>query len=357
MSVTIHQGDARLKLAEIPDNSIDCVVTSPPYWGLRDYGVDGQIGLEPDWRDWLTAMEEVFGEVLRILNPEGTCWVNLGDKYSESGNYGGGHRKQEFIYRDRPGFTKARGIAGKNLCLLPQRFAIAMQDMGWFVRSEIVWHKPNAMPQSVKDRPTSAHEKIYLLTKSKRYFYDQDAVKTPLAESSLIRLAQNVGEQKGSDRAVLKGAPMKAVPPTGWDHGNGGHGPIHRDGRSKRNSFARGTKSEKPPGSTCTQHREDREDVSYDAAANLRDVWTIASKGYSGAHFATFPEEIPKRCILLGCPPEGAVLDPFAGSGTTLAVALRLGRQAVGIELNPEYVRLIQERLQKETLALPGAGV
>lgn len=329
----IIQGDCLDVLRGMEAESVNCVVTSPPYYGLRNYGVDGQIGLEPSLPDYIAKMVEVFQEVRRVLRNDGTLWLNIGDSYASAwpcsrrsqignGSLPSGKRS------DRP--PRLAGLKDKDLIGVPWRVAFALQDDGWYLRSDIVWAKPNPMPESVQDRPTRAHEYVFLMAKSPKYWYDAEAIRTGLAESSIGRLSQNVDGQMGSLRA------------------NGG-------AKSNGTMKAVARKSDKQRGHS-QRHAgfNDRWDLMSVAekcsmGANARTVWNIATRGYAGAHFATFPPELPRRCILAGCPAGGTVLDPFAGSGTTLAVALELGRNAVGIELNPEYCDLIRERIRGVT--------
>jgi len=297
---TVHVGDCISILRGMAADSIDCCVTSPPYWGLRDYGNDEQIGLESTPDAYIAKMVAVFAEVRRVLKPEGTCWLNLGDSYAGSGKGQGGQgttsTKQlsnHGSYHGGLSTTFADGLKPKDLCMIPARVALALQADGWWLRSDIIWAKPNPMPESCKDRPTSAHEHIYLLTKSAKYWYDADAIAEP---------ATYAGDDRGA-----------------------------------RSDSRRGTECNSMNGSTGDTR-------------NARNVWTIATKPYSGAHFAVFPPEIPRRCILAGCPEGGIVLDPFFGSGTTGEVAETLGRQWVGIELNAEYAELAKKRTQQRGL-------
>lgn len=375
MSVRILIGDVRAKLAEIEPESIDCVVTSPPYWGLRDYGVDGQIGMERTLGEHLEVMVEVFDAVRRTMKPEATLWLNYGDCYATKPNgrsaadtKAAGNDDRTF--RDKPfstvgpvfdpDYATARGsfssgdrqahrddggriVAGgtlkpKDLCMVPNRLAIALQDAGWWVRSEIVWGKPNPMPDSSgRYRPSTAHEKIWLLSKSAKCFYDAEAVRMPGASG-----------------------PDEWKQPDNWDTsvGEGGHGNILRVGRAK------GKGPDKQRGhSRRHQGFNDRWDgMSRDEqCANGRllrnyepdlsaiitpEVWSIATAAFSEAHFATFPPALVAPCILAGCPVGGTVLDPFFGAGTTGLVADRLQRNCIGIELNPEYAALAQRRIE-----------
>ena len=321
--VQLHQGDCLEVLRILPEESVHCCCTSPPYYGLRDYGVTGQIGLEETPAAFIAKMVEVFEEVRRVLRKDGTCWVNLGDSYASGGGTspnapssetslsGRRHREAGGSRCDK---TQAKMLANppgykhKNLMLMPHRVAIALQDAGWYVRSDIVWHKPNPMPESVTDRPTKSHEYIFLLSKSEKYWYDADAVREPLKAESILR------HQSGWNGNEQRGFP---------------NGP--------QNHMSKYLGSEVAKAAT---HR------------NMRSVWTMPTQSYPDAHFATFPESLPKRCILAGCPEWGTVLDPFAGSGTTLDVARHLCRKAIGIELSEEYCKLIGKRLNQGALEL-----
>lgn len=327
MTVTILQGDVRAVLATLPDDHFDCIVTSPPYWGLRDYGVDGQIGLEPTLGAYLETMVGVCREVRRVLKPEGTFWLNIGDSYAASGRGGGGGSFQDGDVGKKVGASNQRrkaavGFKPKDLCMVPNRLAIRLQEDGWYVRSEIIWHKPNPMPESVADRPTGSHEKIWLLAKSPRYFYAAEAVLQPASPNTHARLSQDVQNQVGSARA------------------NGG-------AKTNGNMKAGGRK-------LAAEGEGVKNNASFDAAMaimpamrNLRNVWTVATHPFKEAHFATFPPDLAELCIKAGCPRGGAVLDPFGGAGTTGLVADRLGRDATLIELNPEYAAMARRRIDE----------
>ena len=382
---TIYQGDVLDGLAEIPDGSVHTCITSPPYWGLRDYGIEGMIGLEPTLQEWLDRMVAVCREIRRVLREDGTFWLNLGDAYNSQP----GQRKTSDVVGPKQETNVGSNTTGsrndptfkpKDLLMMPARLALALQAEGWWVRSDIIWSKPNPMPESVTDRPTSAHEHIYLLTRSARYYYDAEAVRE-----------ENVSTPHGD---------------VGYQSGN----------------------IDNPSRPECYMN-EDR----IRTGRNLRNVWVMATQPYPEAHFATFPEELPRKCILAGtsergcCPECGApweritervktvtdkqpdgrathegdhgsyhregrepgarstltightigwnvgckcdkpspgaqrrqppydpipctVLDPFAGSGTTLYVARTLGRRAIGIELSPDYVKLALRRLDQQFL-------
>ena len=324
IGVRIMQGDVIERLRDLPDESVNCVVTSPPYWGLRDYGIDGQVGLEPSLPEHLQKMVNVFREVRRVLRNDGTCWVNYGDCYATTPN---GRKSKDILgddrgFVDKPFSTIGNGLKPKDLCMVPNRLAIALQDDGWWVRSEIIWSKPNPMPDSAgsRDRPSVAHEKIFLLTKSKKYFYDPIAVRQPAKDSSVKRWAQNLELQKGSDRAnggAKTNGPMKAV---------GGPSYRGRDtyGRhTLEDNLPAGEKRDKQRGHSrrhagFNDHWDGMSKEEQQAnGANLRNVWTIATRPSGFEHFAAFPVEIPLTCIKAGCPKGGIVLDPFGGTGVT----------------------------------------
>ena len=305
MTQTWHllTGDVRERLAELPDASVQCCVTSPPYWGLRDYGIDGQLGLEPTPDAYVASMVAVFREVRRVLREDGTLWMNMGDAYAHSSSGGGGAVDVRTDGRKTTPGDKVRGRMGgvntmssglkpKDLVGIPWRLAFALQADGWYLRSDIIWSKPNPMPESVTDRPTKSHEYVFLLTKNSRYFYDAEAVREDAS--------------------------------TPW-HGIGGY----REGNID-NSHA------------PTEYRNDDRQR---AGRNCRSVWTITTQPYPDAHFATFPEALPERCITAGTKLGDTVLDPFAGSGTTGQVAVQLGRSFIGIELNADYADLARTRI------------
>lgn len=370
--IRILVGDVRDRLKALPSDSVHCCVTSPPYWGLRDYGVDGQIGLEASPAEFVATMVEVFEEVRRVLRPDGTCWVNMGDSYAAGGQgAGAGPCKQDSnkgtLRLDRPRRAPL-GLKPKDLCMMPHRLAIALQDAGWWVRQDIVWAKPNPMPESVRDRCTKSHEYIFLLTKSEKYYFDQEAIAEPVSPGTHARLSQNVQEQMGSARVPGKtNGNMKAVGrgtgvgfghgydrvkkprataniPAGWATGT--------ERREHRNLTGNYT-AERKLAATGSGTKNNR---SFDAAMaimpdtrNKRSVWTIVTQPFKEAHFATFPTELPETCIKAGCPIGGMVLDPFFGAGTTGLVADRLQRDCIGIELNPAYAEIARKRIQSES--------
>jgi len=334
----IIQGDCIEGLRTLPDASVHCCVTSPPYWGLRDYGHDGQIGLESTPEAYVARMVEVFREVRRVLRDDGTLWLNLGDSYAASGRGGGGGSFQDGDVGTRVSSANQRrapptGFKPKDLVGIPWRVAFALQADGWWLRQDIIWHKPNPMPESVRDRCTKAHEYVFLLTKSERYFYDAEAVSEPVSVSTTARLSQpSLPLQAGSDRVPGKtNGPMKAVGP-----------------RFGGNKFG---DSDDPKHATKSGNVYQIPDAN--GRRNRRSVWTVTTKPYSGAHFATMPPDLVEPCILAGCPEGGTVLDPFAGSGTTLAVAAELGRSGIGCELNPEYIELAEQRIAESKAKMP----
>ena len=320
----IMQGDCIEKMRELPEEIVNTCVTSPPYFGLRDYGVDGQIGLEETPDAYVSRLVDVFREVRRVLRDDGTLWLNLGDSYNsmggthagrddnQSGVGAGGRQWREWSARadgriksdgmsrrNRDG-THAPGLKAKDLIGIPWRVAFALQADGWYLRQDIIWHKPNPMPESVTDRCTKSHEYIFLFAKSERYYFDNEAIKEEAIQAGRIR-SDKLGGEKGDD--------------------------IHHS-----------------PGGVFTGSE----------TRNKRDVWTVATKPYSGAHFATFPPDLITPCILAGCPPGGIVLDPFMGSGTTASVSVSLGIKYIGTELNPEYIELARKRISETQPPLEG---
>lgn len=272
MKVKIISGDCREAIKTLTDNSVHCVVTSPPYWGLRNYESKKQLGMEKSPEDYVESLRDIFREVRRVLRDDGTLWLNLGDCYARSNTT---KPDNNIKTPGRSGIgnipkAKWKGLPAKNLIGIPWKVAFAMQQDGWHLRSDIIWNKPNPTPESVKDRPTRAHEYIFLFSKSQRYYYDADAVRDPYVSK--------------------------------FDYG-------HPGGRNKRT------------------------------------VWTVTPKPFKGAHFAVYPPDLIEPCIKAGCPEGGIVLDPFFGSGTTGLVAERCGRKAIGIELNPKYVKIAKKRL------------
>lgn len=298
-------GDNRETLKALLDQSVQTVVTSPPYFGLRDYGETEQIGLESTPKEFIEQLSLVFDEVWRVLKDDGTLWVNLGDSYAGSGKGSPGNfgkhapsGEARHLEHKHSGIVP-EGLKPKDLIGIPWKFAFAMQDRGWYLRQDIIWAKPNPMPESVTDRCTKSHEYIFLLTKSPRYYYDNESIKEPVSEATIQRLNQNTENQVGSDRA---------------------HAGIKSNGNLKAVG-------------------------EIESGRNKRDVWNVAVKSYKEAHFATYPPELITPCILAGSKEGDTVLDPFSGSGTTGEVALQHGRNYIGLELNPDYAKLSEKRL------------
>lgn len=334
----IYQGDSLLVLKTFEDNSIDCCVTSPPYYALRDYGVDGQIGLEETPEKYIERLTEVFMEVHRVLKPNGTLWLNIGDSY-----WGGGWRGSELnehsgeIQKGSKGthcgeaMPSCKGNKGgykpKDLIGIPWMLAFSLRNAGWYLRQDIIWHKPNPMPESVTDRCTKSHEYIFLLSKSQKYYFDHEAIQEPCIDQNRTNF-QSGSRSNGINK----------------DRNDNDLGERSKNWRPK-------TKNCQYDGQVLNSMHIRREmgltDYVY-TVRNKRDVWSINVKPCKEAHFATYPEELVATCILAGCPKDGIVLDPFMGSGTTGIVANKLGRHFVGIELNPEYVEMAERRIGLE---------
>ena len=325
-------GDVREQLATLPAASVQTCVTSPPYWGLRDYGVDGQLGLEATPDLFVAAMVDVFRGVWRVLKDDGVLWLNLGDSYNSGAQFnhhssglGTAVRYSEGERGDWPGHrAKITTLKPKDLVGLPWRVAFALQADGWYLRSDIIWAKPNPMPESVTDRPTKSHEYVFLLSKRERYFYDAAAIRVPYAESTLREFAEGYQGQARKAYAGTGAQNASAVKQRIVDKQRG-HGRRHAGFNDRWDAMPK--------------------DEQQMDGANARSVWTIATQPYPDAHFATFPEALPERCIKAGSRVGDLVLDPFAGSGTTGEVAIRLGRNFVGIELNPTYAELARRRI------------
>lgn len=390
MTCSILIGDVREQLAALDPDSIDCVVTSPPYWGLRDYGVEGQIGMEPTLGEHLAVMVEVFRAVRRVMKPSASLWLNYGDCYAAkpngrsaaatkaAGNDDRTFRDKPFstvgpihgeLCRDYAKTVRGQFVAGermaktesaqrvmagallkpKDLCMVPNRLAIALQDDGWWVRSEIVWGKPNPMPDSSgRYRPSTSHEKIWLLTKSANSFYDSEAVRMPAAEASLDRWAQDVEGQQGSDRANAGGKTNGTMKAVGGRDKQRGHSRRHQGFNDRWDGM---TKAEQQENGRLLRNYEP--DLS---AIVPPEVWRIATAAFSDSHFATFPPALVAPFIMAGCPKDGVVLDPFGGAGTTGLVAEALGRDSVLIELNPEYADMARDRLRADLAAVVSAA-
>ncbi len=321
-----------------PDKSVNCIITSPPYWNLRNYNVEGQLGLEKTPAEFIDKMVQVFREAWRVLRDDGTLWINIGDCYASQGGrqvvqsknssrVGGSDSQNGGVNRRPPNGIKAKDLVG-----IPWMLAFALRADGWYLRQDIIWSKPNPMPESIGDRFTKSHEYLFLFTKSKKYFFDQEAVSEPVSPNTHARLSQDIEKQIGSARASggeKSNGNMKAVP--------GKFRKLETPGSGTKNNSSF-------DASVCL--RVERR--------NKRSVWEIVTRGFSEAHFATFPEELIIAPILAGCPPGGVVLDPFMGAGTTGLVALKNGRNFLGLDLNPKYIKMAERRLQGVQL---GSGI
>ena len=324
-------GDALNVLRQISDNYIDCCVTSPPYYGLRDYGVSGQIGLERTVEEYIEKLVNVFREVRRVLRDDGTLWLNIGDSYAGSGK--GRNKDGDFNQKSRNIQSNGQkcnrllrtktfnNIKRKELIGIPGLWAFALRSDGWYIRQDIIWNKPNAMPESVKDRCTKSHEYIFLLTKSDKYYFDNKAIKEPAV---------------GFDNSPPAGSRGTATPNSRRRKGNS---KTFRGGGAYtlNKSFNNSEEVKRESHGNCENKTGLR---------NRRDVWNVSTQGYAKTHFATFPEKLIEPCILAGCRAGGVVLDPFIGSGTTAVVAKRNNREYIGIDLNSEYIELAKSRVE-----------
>lgn len=327
----IYNGDCREILKTIETETINCCITSPPYYGLRDYGEDKQIGLENTPEKYIEQLADVFDEIKRVLKADGTLWLNIGDSYAGSGKGGANYPDNAMYYKQgtNTGSLTEKGIRPyrsevikpKDMIGIPWMLAFELRRRGWYLRQDIIWSKPNPMPESVKDRCTKSHEYIFLLSKSDHYYFDAEAIAEPVADSTLRRLNQNIDGQNGSFAYGKTNGNMKAV--------------ASRYG-----------------GKKYTEHKEDffrtksGKMYEYRAKRNKRDVWTVSTKAYKGAHFATFPEDLIEPCVLAGCPKAGIIIDPFAGTSTTGVVCKRYGREFIGIEINKEYCTMGIDRMK-----------
>lgn len=328
--------DVLTALSGLPADSIDCVITSPPYWGLRDYSteeepIDGQIGLEPTPWEYLIKLREVFAAVHRVLRKEGTLWVNMGDKYLGGGS--GGQGKSTYRSRNRNASRDAKiamgqgthftapGLKRKDLVGIPWRLALALQEDGWWLRSEIIWHKPSAMPEGNFDRPSRDHEHIFLLTKSAKYFYDKTANRVP-----------------GS--------------PNTHPRGSGVNAKIHKANADATRAFGRKRATAPQPRQNSSFSAAVKDVVETRGVRTVwpapESIWNMASNPRSEQHFASFPDELARRCIAAGCPEGGVVLDPFVGRGTVIIQALRLDRLGLGIDLSPGYCRMTIQNIEAD---------
>lgn len=322
-TLTLLLGDAVDQLRTLPDGSVDCVVTSPPYFGLRDYeGHPEQIGLEETPAEYVASLLRVFAEARRVLAEDGTCWLNLGDSYAyppgSAGRQGDGQRKGRTFTAE--GIRGTRVLPPKNLLGIPWRVAFALQDAGWYLRNAIVWNKPNAMPESVRDRLSTRYEVVFLLTRSPRYWFNLDAIRVPYSENKPWGI--NASNKPGEATARLRG---------------------HRSDQHQTGLLG-------PP----VEHPHGRNPGDYWV---IDDVWSIPTAKLPETHFAAFPVELPRRCIKAGCKPGGTVLDPFSGAGTTAMAAQQLGRKAIGIDLVAAYHDIALRRMSDAPLPLDAGEV
>ena len=310
---TIYTGDCLEILKTLPDESVHCCVTSPPYYALRDYGIDGQIGRESTPTEYIARLTEVFSEVRRVLRSDGTLWIVISDTYAGTGSNGTYVDPKNPIARSGQNTAlnhKVEGCKSKDMIGIPWLLAFALRDSGWYLRNDIIWVKGNPMPESVKDRCSRCYEHIFLLSKSKKYFFDYQAISEPLAPATIARMKR----------------------------GNSGN--------SKYNQLVPG----QPHPQSLNRKREYGEitDDMIKPYRNKRDVWQINTVQYRGAHYAAYPPKLVETCLLAGCPEGGIVLDPFMGSGTTGMVAQNMNRHFVGIELNPDFTELAYKRIRGE---------
>lgn len=324
MTVELICGDALQAISKMPEQSIHCCVTSPPYFGLRDYGVSGQIGLEKSPQEYVGKLVAVFREVRRVLRDDGTLWLVIGDSYANDSKWGGttGEKHAAGLHGSPAGRGRRRtGLKGKDLVGIPWLVAFALRADGWYLRQDIIWAKPNPMPESVTDRCTKSHEYLFMLSKSPRYFFDAVAIRTP-AKDHADDLRRIYGRQHDGNKSIPDEKRNGLRVRTDKQRG---HSRKHTGFNDRWDSM--------PKTEQCAQ------------GANKRDVWTIGTRLFSGAHFAVMPEALVEPCIKAGCSPDGTVLDPFCGSGTTGAVSAKLGRSFVGIDLNSAYVEMARARI------------
>lgn len=365
MTIRILTGDCRDVLRTLADGSVQCCVTSPPYYGLRDYGAAGQIGLERSMHDFIAELVVVFREVRRVLRDDGTLWLNIGDSYATGAGGvgkcpGGGAQGAAWTGpTTQPNRLPQVGLKPKDLMLVPERLALALQDDGWYVRSRIIWHKLSAMPESVTDRPTKAHEHIWLLSKSERYFYDKEAASEPVSDDTIPRYLRG----RSDEHKYADGGPGNQTIARGFGHMVGiGHNErtrkgvpngavtrtVERRGTFRGGAYCNNSTFDNSAGGKSTEVGNVRVPAE-GAMRNWRDVWPIGPEPFKEAHFATFPTEIPRRAILAGSRPGDTILDPFGGAGTTGLVADRLQRDAILIELNPQYAEMARRRIHGDS--------
>lgn len=371
MQKIVLSGNALDELKKLDSESVDCCVTSPPYYKLRKYEIPdiffepfsftmfgfqidipawrGQYGDEPTVMMYIGHTVEIFREVRRVLKKDGTLWLNIGDTYASHAAQVHKHtnlRQKKIVSNIRVKFDAGHKIKPKDLFGIPATVALALREDGWYYRQDIIWHKTNAMPSSQNDRCTSAHEYLFLFSKSRRYYYDAKSIATPIKDKTLTTYGiprTGYGDGSGDVKSenmvgiVRTGKVWKA--PDGWDTGPGAHGSIHKDGRSKGKPY----KPKEFGNKDHSGYFDKNGNLIGDGLANKKSVWPIATKRYPEAHFATFPDELIIDCIKAGCRPEGTVLDPFGGSGTTGRVSERLGRNSILIELGRTYLKMIDK--------------
>jgi DNA modification methylase len=360
VTVRIICGDALAELRKLPDDGVHCCVTSPPYYGLRDYGVAGQLGLEASPDEYVAALVEVFREVRRVLRSDGTFWLNIGDSYA--GSWGAQSRRitesdapswHSSQIKNHPkrasntGTIRAAAVKPKDLYGIPWMVAFALRADGWWLRRDIIWSKPNPMPESVTDRPTTAHEYLFLLSKAKEYHYDERAIRERA-------VGTEPGDLDGGAQRLPDGSAANAG--RNYREPNSPQSIASPYGQGTRRASRSGNKERKPASARGVPIDTGGKTAGAVAGSvpwegfsrNKRSVWVVPTTPYPEAHFATFPPDLVEPCVLAGCPPLGTVLDPFAGAGTTGLVADRLGRNAVLIELNPVYAEMARRRIQDD---------
>lgn len=333
----VYNEDCLTGLRKLPDNCIDCCVTSPPYFGLRDYNVEGQIGLEQSPAEYVAKLTEVFAEVYRVLKPEGTLWLNIADSYAGSGKGAANYPENAKKYKqssnrgtvgNRTGYKYVTTCKDKDLIGVPWMTAFALRDkVGFYLRNDIIWEKPNAMPESVTDRLTKCHEYIFLMAKSNRYYFDHEAIQEPAVSYD----GRKDLTTKGSDKYIIPIMPHHKREDLARHEG-------------RRWQFKNLQDKGQTPNTMHLRRADGLPDKQY-PMRNKRDVWSVNTKPDKVSHFAVYPEELIRPCILAGCPKDGIVLDPFMGSGTTAMVARKYGRSFLGFELNPDYIKIIEQKI------------
>lgn len=365
-SITLHQGDSREVAQTLEAGSVDCIVTSPPYYGLRDYGNEGQYGLEESPAAYVETMRALFSELRRVLADDGTLWLNIGDSYSGiRGGQSAPDNKNKHAEADTPSSFTGKGAQRKNLLGIPWRVAFALQDDGWILRNAIVWHKPNAMPESVTDRLSCRYEQLFMFSKSQRYSFDLDPIREELiypdaADGTRVFGGKNKGNQGGIDATERRrgGKPWTRKPDTSDKTDSGTLTTAQDTAATGADTLTTtdGTLAHVPSGKYSASDKArpatgERHTGGHAMGKNPGDVWSINTQPFSGAHFAVMPQELARRAIVAGCKPGGTVLDPFSGSGTTGLVAQNNGRKYVGIDISADYLKLsLETRLSNAAL-------